>query len=86
MSIALEPECRAPIENLDWTPLGWGYWDYPFVPSVDMYKWLESRRLTNVCDRWATNKTNDLQYAFFNGAGYESWENVWGIWNGIAPR
>ena len=24
--------------------------------------------------------------AFFNGIGYESWENVWGIWNGITPR
>ena len=24
--------------------------------------------------------------AHFNGVGYESWEDVWGIWNGITPR
>jgi iron(II)-dependent oxidoreductase len=32
------------------------------------------------------DKTSDLQYAFFNGVGWESWENIWGIWNGINPR
>ena len=36
--------------------------------------------------RWARDKTDDLQSAFFNGVGYESWENIWGIWNGITPR
>ena len=34
----------------------------------------------------STDKVDNLQYAFFNGVGYESWENIWGIWNGIAPR
>ncbi len=42
--------------------------------------------MVNVCDRWARDKTDDLQYAFFNGVGYESWENIWGIWNGIDDR
>jgi formylglycine-generating enzyme required for sulfatase activity len=42
--------------------------------------------MVHVCDRWNKDKTNNLQYAFFNGVGYESWENVWGIWNGITPR
>jgi len=28
----------------------------------------------------------DLQHAFFNGVGYESWENIWGIWNQINDR
>jgi len=42
--------------------------------------------MTNICNRWAFAKTNDLQSAWFNGAGYESWENVWGTWNGITPR
>ena len=23
---------------------------------------------------------------FFNGVDWESWENIWGIWNGITPR
>lgn len=27
-----------------------------------------------------------LQAAFFNGVGYETWENVWGIWNSISQR
>ncbi len=53
---------------------------------VDRYKWLETRHMVNISDRWALDKTNDLQYAFFNGIGWESWENVWGIWNGINPR
>ena len=32
------------------------------------------------------DQTDDLQYAFFNGVGYESWENIWGIWNQLTPR
>jgi formylglycine-generating enzyme required for sulfatase activity len=42
--------------------------------------------MINVCRRWSRDKTDDLQYAFFNGVGYESWENIWGIWNRITPR
>jgi len=56
------------------------------VPSIDRAKWLEPRHMVNLCDRWAKSKVNDLQLAFFNGYGYESWENVWGIWNGITPH
>jgi hypothetical protein len=42
--------------------------------------------MTNICDRWAQSKTDNLQTAWFNGQGFESWENVWGTWNGITPR
>jgi formylglycine-generating enzyme required for sulfatase activity len=42
--------------------------------------------MVNISDRWAKDKANDLQFAFFNGVGWESWENIWGIWNGISPR
>ena len=42
--------------------------------------------MVNICDRWNKDQTDNLQYAFFNGMGLESWENVWGIWNGINPR
>src|SRR5208337_3214588 len=52
----------------------------------DRYKWLETRHMVNISDRWNTDKTSDLQFAFFNGVGWESWENVWGIWNGINSR
>jgi gamma-glutamyl hercynylcysteine S-oxide synthase len=53
---------------------------------VDKYKWLEPRHMVNISDRWNRDKTNNLQFAFFNGVGWESWENIWGIWNGITPR
>ena len=59
---------------------------YPYVPKVDSWKWLDSRRMTNICERWSKNHTNALQYALFNGDGFESWENVWGTWNGITER
>ena len=36
---------------------------------VSRYKWLEPRHMVNVCDRWARDKTDNLQYAFFNGVG-----------------
>jgi hypothetical protein len=42
--------------------------------------------MVHVCNRWARDHTDDLQFAFFNGAGFESWENVWGIRTGITPR
>ena len=42
--------------------------------------------MVNISDRWNRDKTDDLQFAFFNGVGWESWENIWGIWNGITPR
>jgi gamma-glutamyl hercynylcysteine S-oxide synthase len=85
--LALEPE--APLsadEMLAYNVFSWGYWKYDFVPSVSRYKWLESRHMVNMCDRWSHNHVDDLQQAFFNGVGFESWENVWGIWNAITPR
>ena len=65
---------------------GWGYWPQPYSPPVDQWKWNDARHMTNVCDRWSQNHTNDLQDSYFNGVGFESWENVWGCWNGITPR
>jgi iron(II)-dependent oxidoreductase len=56
------------------------------VEFVDKYKWLEPRHMTNISDRWQRDKAVDLQYAFFNGVGMETWENIWGIWNGMTPR
>jgi len=84
--MALEPEGGFADEALAWNTMSWGYWDFPFVPSISRYKWLERRHQVHVCDRWNRDKTDNLQFAFFNGVGYESWENIWGIWNGITPR
>jgi hypothetical protein len=86
--LALEPEHAMPMpfEDLSWNTMTWGYWQYPVAPMVSALKWLEPRHMVNVCDRWNHSKVDNLQYAFFNGVGYESWENIWGIWNGIVPR
>lgn len=85
--LVLEPEGYPDSdEMLNWDSMSWGYWKYPFVPMVSRGKWLEPRHMVNVCDRWNKDKTDNLQAAFFNGVGYETWENIWGIWNGITRR
>jgi formylglycine-generating enzyme required for sulfatase activity len=85
--LGLEPESGvASDETLAWNTLTWGYWRYGFVPTISRYKWLETRHMVNICNRWAHDHTDDLQFAFFNGAGFESWENIWGIWNQLTPR
>ncbi len=85
-TLAFEPEGGPADEALAWNVMTWGQYQFPFVPEVDKYKWLETRHMVNISHRWARNKTDDLQFAFFNGVGWESWENVWGIWNGITER
>jgi gamma-glutamyl hercynylcysteine S-oxide synthase len=84
--LAFEPEEGPSDEGLAWNVMTWGQYQFPFLPMVDRYKWIETRHMVNISDRWAPEKTNDLQFAFFNGVGWESWENVWGIWIGITPR
>jgi iron(II)-dependent oxidoreductase len=85
--LALEPEAGlAADEMVAYNNLSWGYWKYDFIPSVSRYKWLEPRHMVNICDRWAHDHLDDLQSAFFNGVGFESWENIWGIWNQMTPR
>ena len=86
--LAFEPEGSPSDEALAWNLMGWGQYggQFDFVPGVDKYRWLDARHMVHISDRWNRSKTNDLQYAFFNGEGWESWENIWGIWNGITPR
>jgi len=84
--LAFEPEGSPSDEALGWNLMTWGQYSFPFIPMVDRFKWLETRHMVNISDRWNQDKTSDLQFAFFNGVGWESWENVWGIWNGINPR
>jgi iron(II)-dependent oxidoreductase len=84
--LAFEPEGGPADEAVAWDVMTWGQYKYPFAPEVDRYKWLESRHMVNISDRWDRNKTDNLQFAFFNGVGWESWENIWGIWNGITTR
>ena len=84
--LAFEPEGGPSDEALAWNVMTWGQYQFPFTPLVDKYKWLETRHMVNISHRWNRDKTDDLQFAFFNGVGWESWENIWGIWNGITPR
>jgi len=84
--LAFEPENGPSDEALAWNVLTWGQYKFQFAPTVDRYRWLETRHEVNIQGRWNRDKTDDLQYAFFNGEGWESWENVWGIWNGVTPR
>jgi gamma-glutamyl hercynylcysteine S-oxide synthase len=84
--LAFEPEDGPSDEALAWNVMTWGQYKFQFAPTVDRYRWLETRHQVNIQGRWNRDKTDDLQYAFFNGEGWESWENVWGIWNGVTPR
>jgi len=84
--LAFEPEGSPSDEALAWNVMTWGQYEFPFTPLVDKFKWLETRHMVNISHRWNRDKTDDLQFAFFNGIGWESWENIWGIWNGITPR
>ena len=94
--LALQAEGGARDEALKWSTLGWGYWGradhpddpagynwtYKTVPLVDRFKFItHGRFMTQICERYAKNKTDDLQFAWFNGDGYVTWENVWGSWN-----
>ena len=83
--VALQPEGGPILNSLSWTKMGWGYWDAE-VTDVDAWKTIEHRHVTQICNRWATSHTTDLQQAFFNGDGFVSWESVWGTWNGMSPR
>jgi iron(II)-dependent oxidoreductase len=86
--LALQPELNlSNLKMIEWNTLTWGYyWGYEYAPGVSVYKWFEPKHQVNITNRWAINKTDDLQYAFFNGIGYNAWENVWAVWNPIADR
>ena len=85
--LVLEPEgAPASDEGLMWNNMTWSHMKSTFTPYLSHMKWLEPRHMVNISDRWNRDKTDDLQFAWFNGIGYESWENIWSIWNGITPR
>jgi formylglycine-generating enzyme required for sulfatase activity len=92
--IALQPEVNfSDLKMTEWNRMSWGYYfpdwgvlKYDHIPGVSLYKWLEPRHQVHITDRWAVDKTENLQYAFFNGIGYNSWENIWGIWNQVPER
>jgi iron(II)-dependent oxidoreductase len=90
--LALEPQFEIRDESLAWSTLGWNDWvtwedvPYPFIPMVNKSRWLEPRHTVNVTDRFTRDKTDSLQHAFFNGAGYATLENLWGFWYPMTPH
>ncbi|KAI8977334.1 C-type lectin protein [Mycotypha africana] len=56
------------------------------VPTVVTKKLIEPKHMTRACDKWSRNKTFMIQHGFFNGIGFELWENIFGTWNQITPR
>lgn len=86
--VCVEPESTISAEeHLTWNLNSWGKKapDTP-VPPVAKFKWCEPRHMIHYENRWGRDRRHDLQYCFFNGIGYNAWENVWGIWNGFTPR
>ncbi|MDP1581697.1 MAG: SUMF1/EgtB/PvdO family nonheme iron enzyme [Candidatus Didemnitutus sp.] len=74
-------------EALMWNLQSWGKLIPPeVIPAVTKLKWLEPRHMTNTENRWGRDRTNDFHYIFFNGTGYNAWENIWGVWNQFTPR
>lgn len=85
--MVLQPETWPIADDaLMWNNQSWGRSTKTTIPAVDKRKWLESRHMVNVENRWSRDRTDDLHYIFFNGLGYVAWENVWGIWNQFTPR
>lgn len=86
--VVLQPESTISAEEqLIWNVQSWGKKapNDP-VPPVAKFKWIEPRHMINYENRWGRDRRHDLQYCFFNGVGYNAWENVWGIWNQFTPR
>lgn len=86
--VVLQPESTMSAEeSLIWNVQSWGK-KVPreVLPVVAKWKWLEPRHMINIENRWSRDRIHDLQHAFFNGCGYNAWENVWGLWNGLTDR
>jgi len=86
--VVVQPESTISAEeHLIWNVQSWGKKapNEP-VPPVAKFKWLEPRHMINYENRWGRDRNHDLQYIFFNGIGYNAWENIWGIWNQLTDR
>jgi formylglycine-generating enzyme required for sulfatase activity len=86
--VVLQPESTISAEEqLIWNVQSWGKKaPNEAIPPVAKWKWLEPRHMINYENRWGRDRNHDLQYIFFNGIGYNAWENIWGIWNQFTPR
>ncbi len=79
------------LESIHFAPMSWSYvsdgeGNFPFVPAVERFKWIEPRHTPCVTFRQEQDHTNSLQFAFFNGICFNAWENIFGEWNGMRER
>lgn len=86
--VVLQPESTISAEEaLIWNVQSWGKKaPNELIPPVAKFKWLEPRHMINYENRWGRDRNHDLQYIFFNGVGYNAWENIWGLWNQLTDR
>ncbi len=90
--LVLEPQFETVDGSLARSAISWNEWaawehiPYPLVPMVSLAKELAPAHMTNVTDRYARDKTDSLQHAFFNGEGYAVLEDLWGFWAGFSER
>ena len=83
--LALHPEGIPPDETLAWNEMTWGYWDYPFIPMISRYKWLESRHMPMLVSG-GRHHIPEIQAGFFDGVGVSDQEDVVGIHNEFTAR
>lgn len=88
--LVFQPESTTLMrEGLIWNNQSWGKAAKEMkdvIPVVSKAKWLEPRHMINMENRWCRDRKDDLHFVFFNGVGYNAWENVWGIWNQFTDR
>jgi formylglycine-generating enzyme required for sulfatase activity len=86
--IALEPEMgMSTYAHVIHDIQSWNYATAGTIPWVSAHKWLEPRHMVHTnARRWNIDRNGDMMQAFFNGTGYNAWENVWSMWNQITPR
>lgn len=59
----------------------------PLWPMLSTMRLLSSGVfMVHSTERFLQNKGTMAGSSLFNGVGLNSWENVWGIWNGMTPR
>ena len=68
---AMQAECGGSLSSLKWTTLGWGEcggWGSlsARAPAVAAYRWLQPRRMTNICRRNDHDRNDALQTAWSN--------------------
>ncbi|MEQ1515299.1 MAG: formylglycine-generating enzyme family protein [Usitatibacteraceae bacterium] len=89
-ALVFQPESTTQMrDGIIWNNQSWGKATKEMkdiIPVVSKWKWLEPRHMMNLENRWCRDRKDDLQYIFFNGTGYNAWENVWGIWNQFTER